>query len=80
VKQGLQPSEKTKIILQAYKQHDLLLHLHPDHRFPSPPFHKRLFGGLVTLFSGMNTNREHRRWVDSLRPSSAIDWHDPDFY
>jgi hypothetical protein len=50
VKQGLQPSEKTKIILQAYKQHDLLLHLHPDHRFPSPQLHERQFFGLVALF------------------------------
>jgi len=76
VKHGLKPSEKSKLILAAYKQHDLLLHLHPEHRFASPPLHKRLLGALL---GGMTTNREHRRWVDSIRPP-AIDWHDPDFY
>lgn len=60
-------------ILAAYGQHDLLAAYGAVNLIPRSPRWK-------TLLGGFRANRELRRFVDSLRPVSATDWHDPDFF
>jgi FkbM family methyltransferase len=64
------------IILAAYRQYDLLSRFGATKLIP-----KRSAGTRVSswLLSGLS-NREWRRLVDRLRPPTASDWHDPDFF
>jgi len=67
---------KGHVILAAYQQYDLLARFGASHMIPRVPplirFASRLLSGYP--------NRELRRFVDHLRPKSATDWHDPDFF
>ena len=69
-------SQKGHVILAAYRQHDLLAKFGAHHLIPKEPRLTRTLGKLLSGFS----NRELRRFIDRLRPASAGDWHDPDFF
>jgi FkbM family methyltransferase len=60
-------------ILAAYKQYDLLAACGANEFIPRRSRWRTLLGNL-------GHNREMRRFVDSLRPIDASDWHDPDFF
>jgi FkbM family methyltransferase len=60
-------------ILAAYRQFDLLAAHGAAHLIPRMSKWRTLLGKL-------GVNRELRRFVDSLRPATAGDWHDPDFF
>jgi FkbM family methyltransferase len=74
-----QVDEQMLIALEAYGQHDLMNALDREaarglirRRTPL----QRIFGGILSGW----TNRQQRRWVDSIRDPAATDWHDPDFF
>lgn len=60
-------------ILSAYRQHDLLAAFGAHHLIPKPSKWRQFIGKL-------DSNRELRRFIDSCRPVTASDWHDPDFF
>ena len=64
------------IILAAYRQYDLLARLGAVDLIPKQPASTRFASRLLSGWS----NRELRRKVDRLRPPTASDWHDPDFF
>ncbi|HVM62287.1 MAG TPA: FkbM family methyltransferase [Verrucomicrobiae bacterium] len=68
--------DKGHVILSAYRQYDLLAHFGASHLIPKTSLPLRLASRLLSR----HTNRGLRRFVDSLRPPSATDWHDPDFF
>lgn len=70
---GIGETEKGRIILAAYQQHDMLARYGGERLIPRPSRWRQLLGGL-------QGNKELRRLVDSLRPVTASDWHDPDFF
>jgi len=67
---------KGHIILAAYRQYDLLAHYGATNLIPRESAFMRIASRLL---QGV-PNRELRRLVDRLRPASAKDWHDPDFF
>ena len=67
---------KGHVIIAAYRQYDLLARYGA---FAMIPKVSALVGAASRLLSGF-PNRELRRLVDRLRPPSATDWHDPDFF
>ena len=69
-------STKGHVILAAYHQYDLLAAFGAVRHIPKEPWIIRLLGKLL---SGI-PNRELRRFVDRVRPATASDWHDPDFF
>lgn len=60
-------------ILAAYRQYDLLAAFGRADLIPQPARWREFVGKF-------GVNRKMRRFVDGLRPASASDWHDPDFY
>jgi len=67
---------KGHVILAAYRQYDLLAHYGVKNLIPREPAFVRFIGRLLQGIP----NRTLRRLVDRLRPASAADWHDPDFF
>jgi FkbM family methyltransferase len=67
---------KGHIIAAAYKQFDLLARFGVHDLIPRRPALARALSRLLAGYP----NRELRRFVDSLRPANADDWHDPDFF
>jgi FkbM family methyltransferase len=67
---------KGHIILAAYRQYDLLAHFGATSLIPRESVFVRMVARLLQQFP----NREQRRFVDRLRPATATDWHDPDFF
>ncbi len=67
---------KGHVILAAYRQFDLLARMGATDMIPRVPPLMRLASRLLSGYP----NRELRRFVDRLRPKSATDWHDPDFF
>lgn len=66
-------SKKGRMILAAYRQDDMLAHHGAHHLIPRSPWWRTVLGGLAH-------HRELRRIVDSMRPKTAVDWHDPEFF
>jgi FkbM family methyltransferase len=64
------------LILAAYRQYDLLAKFGATDLIPARPAITSLASKLLSGWS----NRELRRTVDRLRPPTASDWHDPDFF
>ncbi len=78
VRNGL-AGPKAVLALAAYRQFDLALQLGSwaDGLLPPPRrWHERLIGRVVNRLSHGNP----RGWVDQMRPPTATDWHDNDFY
>ena len=69
-------SPKGHVILAAYRQYDLLASLGASKYIPKEPWTIRVLGKLLSGYP----NRELRRFVDRVRPATASDWHDPDFF
>lgn len=67
---------KGHIILAAYRQYDLLAHYGATSFIPRQPAVVKAIGRLLRGYP----NRQLRRFVDSLCPAEATDWHDPDFF
>jgi FkbM family methyltransferase len=68
--------DKGHLILAAYRQYDLLAHYGATSLIPRQSFWVRMVSRLLQGYP----NRELRRFVDRLRPATAKDWHDPDFF
>ena len=69
-------SPKGHVILAAYRQYDLLASFGAAKYIRKEPW---IIQVLAKLLSGY-PHRELRRIVDRLRPATASDWHDPDFF
>ncbi len=69
-------SPKGHAILAVYRQYDLLATLGAQTLIPRESTLIRILGRMLSGYS----NRELRHFVDRLRPASASDWHDPDFF
>jgi FkbM family methyltransferase len=66
-------SEQGRMILAAYRQDDLLAHYGAHHLIPQTSRWRTMLGRLAH-------HKQLRQFVDSLRPPTATDWHDPEFY
>ena len=64
------------VILAAYRQYDFLSALGQDKWIPKRSITQRIGSRLISRFS----HRGLRRRLDEMRPPTATDWHDPDFF
>lgn len=76
LKPELMDCPKGHIILAAYRQYDLLASFGATSLIPK----ESAFVQILSCLLGGVSNRELRRFVDRLRPPTATDWHDPDFF
>lgn len=76
LRRELLDSPKGHVILQVYRQFDLLARLGATHLIPKRPWYTSAMSALLSRYS----HRELRRLVDRLRPASATDWHDQDLF
>jgi FkbM family methyltransferase len=67
---------KGHVVLAAYRQYDLLASFGAGKHIPKESRIIRVLGRLLAGYP----NRELRRFVDRIRPTTASDWHDPDFF